>query len=85
MFATKQDFLPKQYIRKLAFVFESCEPMSPTEVQKIIDSNISSSIRKQLSNIEYSPIASATIAQVHRGTMAGGRGRYRPENQTPWQ
>ena len=74
VFATKQDFLPKQYIRKLAFVFESCEPMSPTEVQKIIDSNISSSIRKQLSNIEYSPIASATIAQVHRGTMVGVEG-----------
>lgn len=71
MFATKHDFLPKQYIQKLAFVFEKCEPMSILEVRDIIRNDLPSVMRDLFVDVEENPIACATIAQVHRASISG--------------
>ena len=71
MFATKHDFLPKQYIQQLAFVFENCEPMSILEVRDIIQNDLPSAMSDVFVNVEENPIACATIAQVHRASISG--------------
>ena len=71
MFATKHDFLPKQYIQQLAFVFENCEPMSILEVRDIIQNDLPSAMIDVFVNVEENPIACATIAQVHRASISG--------------
>jgi len=48
--------------------------MSPAEIRKVIHRNISSNNCEQLLNVQYSPIACATIAQVHLGTISGVEG-----------
>lgn len=69
VFATKQDLLPAQYLHKLSFVFENCEPMPLQEILKTIDSELSHEARKMFEHIEETPLACATIAQVHRGVL----------------
>lgn len=72
VFATKQDLLPFQYTKRLKLLFDSCKASPGDYIREMLVSELGGDER--FTSFEFEPIASATIAQVHRatGVLEGG-------------
>ena len=71
VFATKYDLLPEQYVRKMSFVFENCHPLPISEIHKIMHEELGQNVFDLFIDIQSTPMACATIAQVHVARMYG--------------
>jgi len=69
VFATKQDLFPPQYVRRLSFLYDSCPPAPVEEVVQTIEQSLGKPLLEAFEYFDYEPLATATIAQVHRARM----------------
>lgn len=70
--STRRDLLPQDYIDELSKLRDSA-PMIPfSDVKSIIESELGQEIDKIFSWFDEKPLASASVAQVHRGTLLTG-------------
>ena len=69
VFATKQDLFPPQYVRKLSFLYDACPPAPAEEVVETIEQSLGKPLLEIFEYFDYEPLATATIAQVHRARM----------------
>ncbi|QDZ21352.1 UbiB-like protein kinase [Chloropicon primus] len=70
VFATKQDLLPFQYTKRLKLLFDSCKASPGDYIREMLVSELGGD--ESFASFDYEPIASATIAQVHRATGVQG-------------
>ncbi|KAL0330946.1 UNVERIFIED_CONTAM: AarF domain-containing protein kinase [Sesamum angustifolium] len=71
--STRADVLPPAYIRLLKQLQDSLPPRPLKEVCQTITTELGKSMADLFLNFDNTPLATASIAQVHRATLADGK------------
>lgn len=71
--ASRPDLLPAPYIEALARLQDDVRPFSFAEVEEIVTSELGVRISKAFSSFDETPIATASLGQVHAATLRDGR------------
>lgn len=66
------DILPKQYCEELMRLRSEVAPMDFEQVQAVLDHSYGFSWKEIFSDMEETPLGSASIAQVHKATLKSG-------------
>lgn len=71
--AMRSDLLPAAYIGKLKLLHDQCSPMDFGDVQAMVEESLGAPLTDIFSAFSETPLAAATIAQVHEATLKDGR------------
>ncbi|KAL3818398.1 hypothetical protein ACJIZ3_004303 [Penstemon smallii] len=71
--STRADVLPPPYIRLLKQLQDSLPPRPLKEVCRTVTKELGKSMKDLFLNFDNAPLATASIAQVHRATMHDGK------------
>lgn len=70
--STRPDLLPVEFIRELEKLQDNVPPFPHTEVEEIIQSELRAPLKEIFKSFEETPLASASLGQVHRAQLADG-------------
>ena len=73
LLSTRADLVPEAYIEALSRLQDKVEPFPFTEVERIIAEDFQSKVSRVFSDFDPTPIAAASLGQVHRATLLDGR------------
>ena len=73
LLSTRADLLPEPYLDALTRLQDNVEPFQFEEVEKIVSTELGVRISKAFAEFETTPLAAASLGQVHRATMRDGR------------
>lgn len=71
-YALRFDFLPEQNCRQLAKLYRHTDSLPPESFKKLLDGLTNKDWGKSFSSINDKPLASASVGQVHLGTLLSG-------------
>jgi len=71
--STRADVLPPAYVERLARLQDRARPLPYTAVRRVIAEELGADPEAVFARVWRRPIASASLAQVHRATLADGR------------
>ncbi|MFO0909567.1 MAG: AarF/ABC1/UbiB kinase family protein [Isosphaeraceae bacterium] len=71
--STRPDLLPEAYTTELSFLRDDVRPFPFEEAETILREDYGRSPSEVFSELETTPLASASISQVHRATLPDGR------------
>jgi ubiquinone biosynthesis protein len=70
---SRPDLLGPGYIEALARLQDAVLPVSFADIETVLREELSPSARARLASVEQTPLAAASVAQVHRATLDDGR------------
>jgi ubiquinone biosynthesis protein len=73
LLSTRADLLPLAYTEALSRLQDNVEPFPFAEAERIIEEEIGARPSKAFLNLDPTPIAAASLGQVHRATLRDGR------------
>lgn len=73
LLSTRVELLPRAYLQSLERLQDKVEPFGFDEVEKIVASELGVRISRAFSDFSVSPIASASLGQVHLAGLRDGR------------
>jgi ubiquinone biosynthesis protein len=73
LISTRADFIPPSYMEALSRLQDNVEPFSFEEVEAIVAVEVGARLSKAFTHFESTPMAAASLGQVHRATMRDGR------------
>ena len=71
--STRPDIVPPEYIAALESLQDDVEPFSFAEVERIVEEELKVRISKAFESFESTPLAAASLGQVHRAVLRDGR------------
>ncbi|MBW3535920.1 MAG: hypothetical protein KY453_12015, partial [Gemmatimonadetes bacterium] len=71
--ASRPDLLPRPYLDALARLQDRVEPVPFEEIESLIEEEIGVRLSKAFSVFEETPLAAASLGQVHRAALRDGR------------
>ncbi len=71
--STRPDILPAEYIEELLKLQDNIPPVPFSEAMRVLESELGKPWRELFKTIEKTPLAAASIAQVHRAVTLSGR------------
>ena len=72
MLSTRRDLLPDDLAEELKKLQDRVPPFSGPEAQRLIEKALEQPVSELFSEFEVEPMASASVAQVHKATMFNG-------------
>ena len=73
LLSTRTDLLPPGHLAALARLQDKVAPFGFDEVERIVSSELGVRISKAFTEFESTPLAAASLGQVHRATLRDGR------------
>ena len=73
LLSTRADLLPPAYLQALSRLQDDVEPLSFAVIEPIVEAELGVRISKAFETFDSSPLASASIGQVHRAVLRDGR------------
>ena len=73
LLSTRPDIVPHEYIVALESLQDDLEPFSFAEVERIVEAELGVRISKAFDVFESTPLAAASLGQVHRAALRDGR------------
>jgi len=73
LLSTRADLLPPPYLKALARLQEGVEPFGFAEVEQIVSEQLGVRLSKGFRSFESTPLAAASLGQVHRAALRDGR------------
>jgi ubiquinone biosynthesis protein len=71
--ATRPDLVPLELVRELRKLQDDVAPFSSSEAHRQVEAELGRPLGEVFASFEEAPVAAASIAQVHRATLLGGR------------
>lgn len=71
--ALRRDLLPDPFVRELEALHDRMAPLPYTTVREVVERELAGSVDDLFASFDPSPLASATIAQVHSAQLSDGR------------
>jgi predicted unusual protein kinase regulating ubiquinone biosynthesis (AarF/ABC1/UbiB family) len=71
--SSRPDLLPAPYIKALSRLQDKVKPFSFADVERIVQAELGVRISKAFSFFDATPLAAASLGQVHRATLRDGR------------
>lgn len=72
LLSTRPDLLPKEYVRALARLQDRITPVPSETVVRIVEYELGRPISELFASFDVAPLATASMAQVHRATLRDG-------------
>ncbi|KAK3268646.1 hypothetical protein CYMTET_22863 [Cymbomonas tetramitiformis] len=72
-FASARNILPREYTEQLSILQDQAPAQSFDKVCQVIHSEFGEHWSKRFRSVDIEPLAAASLAQVHRGTLHDGR------------
>jgi predicted unusual protein kinase regulating ubiquinone biosynthesis (AarF/ABC1/UbiB family) len=73
LLSTRPDIVPPEYIQALEALQDDLEPFSFAEVERIVEEDLGVRMSKAFQYFESTPVAAASLGQVHRAVLRDGR------------
>ncbi|RNM11088.1 AarF/ABC1/UbiB kinase family protein [Nocardioides pocheonensis] len=73
LLSTRFDLLPAPYTEALSRLQDEVEPFGYEQVEEIIAAELGADVRHLFEHLDPEPLAAASLGQVHRARMVGGR------------
>jgi len=73
LLSTRSDLISPAYAQALSRLQDDVEPFGYDEVERIVEEELGARISKAFASFDATPLASASLGQVHRAEMRDGR------------
>lgn len=73
LMSNRNDMLPEALLEELIVLQDKCPPLPEDVVRKVIRKEFGKPVEAVFTAFEWTPVASASIAQVHRAALPGGQ------------
>jgi ubiquinone biosynthesis protein len=73
LLSTRPDIVPHEYILALESLQDDLDPFSFADVERIVEEELGVRISKAFETFESTPLAAASLGQVHRAALRDGR------------
>ena len=70
--STRPDLIPLEYTQELSKLQDNVPPFPYEEVKQIIESDLGAPLEQMFNHFEETPVAAASIGQVHRAQLKNG-------------
>jgi predicted unusual protein kinase regulating ubiquinone biosynthesis (AarF/ABC1/UbiB family) len=69
---TRSDVFPPEYVKVLSQCHDAVPPRSWEEIAPVLEAELGGKVDEAFARFEKTPVASASLAQVHRATLKSG-------------
>ncbi len=71
--ATRRDLLPDEFVQELSGLQDDVAPVPWSEIDEVIKAELGAGVDQLFASFERTPLAAASIAQVHAATLRSGQ------------